>query len=106
MKLVLRMSKLGSRFGENLLDATRAWTREFQDTRQLQGLPEAELNLLAGLARSRDKEGWLADLSHPSFNAIMTYAEDRGFAEGGLYCLRNPGLGPGDRRPVSGTIPP
>ncbi len=77
-ELVLRMSKLGSRFGENLLDATRAWTREFQDTHQLQGLPEAELNLLAGLARSRDREGWLVDLSHPSFNAIMTYAEDRG----------------------------
>jgi len=77
-ELVLRMSKLGSRFGENLLDATRAWVKEYQDTRQLQGLPEAELNLLAGLARSRGKEGWLVDLSHPSFNAVMTYADDRG----------------------------
>ena len=80
-ELVLRMSKLGSRFGENLLDATRAWAKEFQDTRQLRGLPEAELNLLAGLARSRGKEGWLVDLSHPSFNAIMTYARDRALRE-------------------------
>ncbi len=77
-QLVLRMSKLGSRFGENLLDATRAWTTEFQDTSRLRGLPEAELNLLAGLAHSRGKEGWLVDLSHPSFNAVMTYAEDQG----------------------------
>ncbi len=75
-QLVLRMSKLGSRFGENLLDATREWTKEFHDASQLQGLPEAELNLLAGLARSRGKDGWLVDLSHPSFNAIMTYAKD------------------------------
>ena len=77
-ELVLRMSKLGSRFGENLQDATRAWAKEFQNTRQLQGLPEAELNLLAGLAHSRGKEGWLVDLSHPSFNAVMTYAQERG----------------------------
>jgi oligopeptidase A len=75
-ELVLRMSKLGSRFGENLQDATRAWAKEFQDSSQLQGLPETELKLLAGLARSRDKEGWLADLSYPSFNAVTTYAED------------------------------
>lgn len=76
-KLVLRMSKLGSRFGENLQDATRAWTREFSDARPLQGLPQAELNLLAGLAHSRGKSGWLVDLSQPSFNAVTTYAEDR-----------------------------
>ncbi len=76
-ELVLRMSKLGSRFAENLQDATRAWTKEFQETCHLDGLPEAELNLLAGLARARGKEGWLADLSHSSFNAVMTYAKDR-----------------------------
>jgi oligopeptidase A len=79
--LVLRMSKLGSRFGENLQDATRAWVKEFKDCSQLQGLPEAELKLLAGLARSRGKEGWLADLSYPSFNAVMTYAENRELRE-------------------------
>jgi oligopeptidase A len=76
-KLVLRLSKLGSRFGENLLDATRAWAKEFPDTSHLKGMPEAELNLLAVLARSRGKKGWLVDLSHPSFDAVMTYAEDR-----------------------------
>jgi len=76
-QLVLRLSKLGAKFGENLLDATRAWTRHYKDVSRLKGLPEAELNMLAGLARSRGKEGWLVDLSHPSFNALMTHAEDR-----------------------------
>ena len=71
------MSKIGAKFGENLLDATRAWTRRFQDAGGLEGLPEAELNMLAGLARSHGKDGWLVDLSHPSFNAVMTYARDR-----------------------------
>ena len=76
-KLVLRMSKLGAKFGENLQDSTRAWTRHFKDSGPLQGLPEAELNMLAGLASTRDKEGWLVDLSFPSYNSIMTHAEDR-----------------------------
>jgi oligopeptidase A len=76
-RLALRMSKIGAKFGENLLDATRAWTRHFQDVGGLEGLPEAELNMLAGLARSHGKDGWLVDLSHPSFNAVMTYARDR-----------------------------
>lgn len=80
-RLVLRMSKIGAKFGENLLDSTRAWTRHFPDKEALRGLPETELNMLAGLARSRDKKGWLVDLSHPSFNAIMTHADDRSLRE-------------------------
>ena len=60
-ELVLRLSKLGSRFGENLQDATRAWVKVFENSRELEGLPEAELNLLAGLAHSHGETGWLAD---------------------------------------------
>jgi oligopeptidase A len=76
-KLVLRMSKLGAKFGENLQDATRAWSRQFDDASHLQGLPEADLNVLAGLARGRNLEGWVVDLSFPSYNSILTHAEDR-----------------------------
>jgi oligopeptidase A len=76
-ELVMRMSKLGSRFAENLLDATRAWTLGFDGPERLAGLPEAELNLLQGLAAQRGETGWLIDLSFPAFNAVMTHAEDR-----------------------------
>jgi len=76
-EIVLRLSKLGARFGENLLDATRAWTLHLDSPERLAGLPEAELKLLAGLARARGKDGWLVDLGAPSFQAIMTYAADR-----------------------------
>ncbi|MDT8320470.1 MAG: M3 family metallopeptidase [Xanthomonadales bacterium] len=76
-ELVLRMSELGSKFSENLLDATRAWSLHLQDRKRLSGLPEAELRLLQGLAQARGKSGWLIDLSAPSFQAIMTHAEDR-----------------------------
>lgn len=76
-ELVLRMSELGSKFSENLLDATRAWSLHLQDRERLSGLPEAELRLLQGLAQERGEPGWLIDLSAPSFQAIMTHAEDR-----------------------------
>ena len=76
-ELVMRLSKLGTRFSENLLDATRAWTLHLEDDDRLAGLPGAELKLLEGLARAHGKEGWLIDLNAPSFHAVMTYAEDR-----------------------------
>ena len=75
--IMLRLSKLRSKFSENLLDATQAWTKCFQSAEVLQGLPEAELNLLQGIAKSHGQDGWMVDLNAPSFHAVMTYAEDR-----------------------------
>ena len=75
--LVLRLSKLGSKFSENLIDATQAWTLQFENSSGLAGLPEAELKLLEGIAKSRDQSGWVVDLSAPSFHAVMTHANDR-----------------------------
>jgi oligopeptidase A len=76
-EIVLRMSSLGTRFQENLLDATRAWTLHFDDRARLAGLPESELRLLAKNARSHGQKGWLVDLSFPSYSAVMTHARDR-----------------------------
>jgi oligopeptidase A len=74
--LVMRLSKLGSKFSENLIDATQAWTLLFEDTSGLAGLPAADLKLLEGIARSRGERGWMVDLSAPSFHAVMTHADD------------------------------
>jgi len=76
-ELVMQLSKLGSKFSENLIDATQAWTLHLEDTARLAGLPQAELNLLKGIAEQHAKTGWLVDLSAPSFNAVMTHADDR-----------------------------
>ena len=80
-ELVMRLSKLGSKFSENLLDATRAWTRHFEKAEHLAGLPAAELKMLNGLARAHGKKGWLVDLNAPSYHAVMTYAKDRALRE-------------------------
>jgi oligopeptidase A len=76
-ELVMRLSKLGAKFSENLLDATRGWTLHFEDSTALCGLPDAELKLLEGAALANGKSGWLVDLNAPSFHAVMTHADDR-----------------------------
>lgn len=75
--IVMRLTRLGTQFQENLLDATRAWTIHFTDNSALAGLPETELRLLAENARMHERSGCLVDLSYPSYAAIMTHAEDR-----------------------------
>jgi oligopeptidase A len=74
--LVMRLSKLGSKFSENLIDATQAWTVHFEDPSELAGLPDAELKLLQGIAISHGRTGWMVDLSAPCFHAVMTHADD------------------------------
>jgi len=76
-QISLRLSELGNRFGNHVLDATEAYSEEFDDVEQLAGLPEAELDVLAGMARDAGKTGWMANLSYPAFRAIITYADDR-----------------------------
>jgi oligopeptidase A len=75
--LVMRLSKLGSKFSENLIDATQAWTFHLDDRSGLDGLPDAELKLLEGIAKTHDQSGWMVDLSAPSYHAVMTHANDR-----------------------------
>jgi len=76
-EISLRLSELGKDFSNQLLDATEAYTEQFDDASALAGLPEAELSLLASTARHKDQSGFAADLSQPCYLAIMTYADDR-----------------------------
>jgi oligopeptidase A len=77
----MRLSELGNRFGNHVLDATEAYSETFDDVYQLAGLPDAELEMLAGMAREAGKTGWMANLSFPAFRAIITYADDRDLRE-------------------------
>ncbi|NDY96504.1 M3 family metallopeptidase [Wenzhouxiangella limi] len=80
-EISLRLSALGNRFGNHVLDATEAWSEHFSDVEQLAGLPPAELELLADMADRAGQSGWLANLSFPAYRAIITYADDRDLRE-------------------------
>ncbi len=73
----LRLSELGNQFGNHVLDATEAYSEHFTTADALTGLPDSDLAMLAGLADQAGKPGWLANLSYPSYQAIITYADDR-----------------------------
>lgn len=80
-----RLSEVSTKFEENLLDATDAWTLHFNNAEALDGLPATALAMAAQKAATKDEykdlpedqRGWLIGLDFPSYHAVMTYATDR-----------------------------
>jgi oligopeptidase A len=71
------LSQLTSRFSDNVLDATNAWTKQILDVNELAGLPKSALEMAAQTAKQRDMEGWVITLQFPSYFPVMTYADNR-----------------------------
>lgn len=71
------LSKLASKFEENLLDATNAWTKLFTDEQALDGLPASALAQAKQTAGHEGQTGWMITLQFPSYHAVMTYANNR-----------------------------
>ena len=71
------LSSLCSKYEENLLDATNAWTKHISNVLDLAGLPESALAQARQTAASQGKDGWMITLQFPSYQAVMTYADDR-----------------------------
>lgn len=95
-ELQMRLSELQSRFSNQVLDATQAWTRQIEDVAQLDGLPESALEQAKQAAEAREMDGWLITLDFPSYYAVMTYANDRALREEvyTAYCTRASDQGP------------
>jgi len=74
-----KLPQLQTKFEENLLDATQAWTKHIENKDKLNGLPESALALVAQNAKQKGLEGWLFNLDFPCYFPIMQYAEDREF---------------------------
>ncbi|MEN8214458.1 MAG: oligopeptidase A [Pseudomonadota bacterium] len=72
-----KLSTLCSKFEQNLLDATNAWTKLIADPQLLAGLPQSALDLAKQQAEQRDLDGWLLTLEFPSYYPLLTYADDR-----------------------------
>ena len=70
------LSALGSKFDQNVLDATMAWSKHFSSAEPLKGLPKSALDSAQQAAKEKDLEGYLITLEYPSYFAVITYAED------------------------------
>lgn len=72
-----QLSELTSKFSDNVLDATMAWSKLITDESELAGLPESALAGAKQLAESKEKAGWLLNLDFPSYFPVMTYCDNR-----------------------------
>ena len=105
-----KLSELGSKFSNQLLDATQAWTKHITDEAALAGLTDSAKAQMAAAAQAKGLDGWLITLEFPSYYPVMTYAEDRALREEvyAAYCTRasdqGPNAGKFDNGPVMEEI--
>ena len=101
-----KLSELGSRFSNQLLDATQAWSKQVSSEAALAGLTDSAKAQMAQAAEAKGLDGWLISLEFPSYFAVMTYADDRALREEvyAAYCTRasdqGPNAGQHDNSPV------
>lgn len=81
MEIQQELSHLTSKFSENVLDATQAWTKHITTDNTLAGLPESAKAMAQQSAQQKDLDGWLLTLEFPSYYAVMSYADNRALRE-------------------------
>ncbi|OAV64836.1 Peptidyl-dipeptidase dcp [Bacteroidales bacterium Barb6XT] len=80
-RLSNEMSVLTVRFDQNALKDKNRFELHITDKKDLAGLPESALDAAVTLAKSKGKEGWLFNLSAPSYQPFMRYAASRELRE-------------------------
>jgi len=76
-----RLAVAQSKFDENVLDATNAWSRHVLDPVELEGLPAAIVERARAAAAAADKAGWWFSLDAPNYQAVMTHASHEGLRQ-------------------------
>ncbi len=71
------LSKLSSKFSENVLDATQAWHLLLTEPNDIAGLPTSALEMAKQAAERDGKAGYKFGLEAPFYIALMSYADNR-----------------------------
>jgi oligopeptidase A len=75
---MLELTQLQSKFEENVLDATNAWSRRVTEPSELRGLNDMLIEQARRRARERGEAGWILSLDQPTYVAVVTDAESQG----------------------------
>ncbi|MDL2214906.1 M3 family metallopeptidase [Dysgonomonas sp. OttesenSCG-928-M03] len=86
--LSAELSKLTLDFGQNALKESNKFEMLLTDEADLTGLPQSAKDAAKAKAKQRNKDGWMFDLSAPSYIAFMTYSDRRDLREK-LYMAYN-----------------
>ena len=76
-ELSKRLSELSSTFGNNVLDATDAWSKHVALESEVAGMPEANLAIARNLAEEKGLEGYVLTLDMPCYINVMLHCTDR-----------------------------
>lgn len=87
-ELSIQLSKATLDFGQNALKESNKFEMLITDKVDLAGLPESVTEAAAAKAKSKNKDGWLFDLSAPSYLGFMKYSSNRDLREK-LYMAYN-----------------
>ena len=71
------LAKLKLTFSENVLAETNNYQLHITNEADLKGLPEGTIEAAKALAKSKELEGRIFTLDHPSYLPFVTYAENR-----------------------------
>ena len=80
-KYMEELSLLSLQFGKNVLAATNAYTLNLTNEEDLIGLPDYVREQAADTARNKNLNGWLFDLTAPSYGPFMKFSERRDLRE-------------------------
>ena len=80
-KYMEELSLLSLQFGKNVLAATNAYTLNLTNEEDLIGLPDYVREQAADAARNKNLDGWLFDLTAPSYGPFMKFSERRDLRE-------------------------
>jgi oligopeptidase A len=103
--LDVELSKLTTKFGENVLDSTNAFELIITDEAKLGGLPPTAIAAARLSAEAKRIQGWRFTLQAPSYLAVMTYLDDAEIREDvyRAYSTRST-AGAFDNRSILGRI--
>jgi oligopeptidase A len=75
------LARLGTRFSENVLDATNAFALYVEDRAELAGVPDDVLEGAREAAVRDGRSGWKITLQAPSYVPVIQYADSRRLRE-------------------------
>jgi oligopeptidase A len=98
--LCTELSLLTTKFEENILDSTQAWSKHITDVSELSGLPDYALETAQQVAQQSHIEGYVLTLHAPCYIAVMQYADNRDLRQEMhlAYCTRASDQGPHDAK--------
>ncbi len=79
--LSTELSKVTLDFGQNALKESNKYEMVLTDEADLAGLPQSVRDAAKAKAKQKGKEGWVFDLSGPSYIAFMKYSDRRDLRE-------------------------